>query len=223
MFTLLFTAIFNDSFTALDYLLCTLTALILGALLALVYSRLVKSDPSYGLTLVLMPAVTQTVIMMVNGNIGTGLAVAGAFSFVRFRSQQYKAEDILLIFVAVAIGLACSIGYLGFAALFTLIVIAVLALFHSLFSSSLSSAHKELRITVPEGMDYESELGEVLAAHTSYCELLSVKTTNMGSLFRLTYDIVLRDPGNSRNFINELRVRNANLEISLGILPENSQ
>ena len=171
----------------------------------------------------MMPAVTQTVIMMVNGNIGTGLAVAGAFSFVRFRSQQYKAEDILLIFVAVVIGLACSIGYLGFAALFTLIVIAVLALFHSLFSSSLSSGHKELRITVPEGMDYESELGEVLAAHTSYCELLSVKTTNMGSLFRLTYDIVLRDPANSRSFINELRVRNANLEISLGILPENIQ
>ena len=189
-------------------------------MLALVYSRLSKTDPSYSLTLVLMPAVIQTVIMMVNGNIGTGLAVAGAFSFVRFRSMQYRAEDILLIFVAVAIGLACSIGYLGFAALFALIVIVILLLFHQLFSSSLASGHKELRITVPEGMDYEKQLDDVLASYTSYYELLSVKTTNMGSLFRLTYDIVMRTPADTQNFINELRVRNANLEISVGVLPE---
>ncbi len=189
-------------------------------MLALVYSKLSKTDPSYSLTLVLMPAVIQTVIMMVNGNIGTGLAVAGAFSFVRFRSMQYRAEDILLIFVAVAIGLACSIGYLGFAALFALIVIVILLLFHQLFSSSLSSGHKELRITVPEGMDYEKQLDDVLAGYTSYYELLSVKTTNMGSLFRLTYDIVIRNPADTQNFINELRVRNANLEISVGVLPE---
>ncbi len=170
-----------------------------------------------------MPAVIQTIIMMVNGNIGTGLAVAGAFSFVRFRSMQYRAEDILLIFVTVAIGLACSIGYLGFAALFDLIVIVILFLFHQLFSSSLACGHKELRITVPEGMDYEKQLDDVLAGYTSYYELLSVKTTNMGSLFRLTYDIVLRNPDNTQNFINELRVRNSNLEISVGVLPETVQ
>ena len=170
-----------------------------------------------------MPVVTQTVIMMVNGNIGTGLAVAGAFSFVRFRSLQYKAEDILLIFVAVAVGLACAIGYLGFAVLFCLIIIAIMMIFHKVFSSALSAGHRELRITVPEGLDYESELSEIMDRYTSYCELLSVRTTNMGSLFRLTYDVVLRQPSDSRSFINELRVRNANLEISIGTLPEIGQ
>ena len=223
MLEILFSPIFTSSFTLTDYLLCSLVSIFVGALLALVYSRLGKSDPSYSLTLVLMPVVTQTVIMMVNGNIGTGLAVAGAFSFVRFRSMQYKAEDILLIFVAVAVGLACSIGYLGFAVLFSLIIIVIMLIFHNIFPSALSAGHKELRITVPEGMDYESDLAEILERYTSYCDLLSVRTTNMGSLFRLTYDIVLRQPSDSRSFINELRIRNANLEISIGVLPEISQ
>lgn len=223
MLEVLFSPIFNSTFTFTDYLLCSLVSILTGALLALVYSRLCRNDPSYSLTLVLMPMVTQTVIMMVNGNIGTGLAVAGAFSFVRFRSLQYKAEDILLIFVAVAVGLACAIGYLGFAVLFCLIVIVIMIIFHKIFPSALSAGHRELRITVPEGMDYESELKEVLDHYTSYCKLLSVKTTNMGSLFRLTYDVVLHQPSNSRSFINELRVRNANLEISIGVLPENTQ
>ncbi|MBQ6654995.1 MAG: DUF4956 domain-containing protein [Erysipelotrichaceae bacterium] len=223
MLEILFSPVFTSSFTITDYLLCSLVSIIIGALLALVYSRLGKSDPSYSLTLVLMPAVTQTVIMMVNGNIGTGLAVAGAFSFVRFRSAQYKAEDIMLIFVAVAVGLACSIGYLGFAVLFTLIIIVIMMIFHNIFPSALSAGHKELRITVPEGMDYENELAEIMDRYTSYCDLLSVKTTNMGSLFRLTYDVVLRQSSECRSFINELRVRNANLEISIGVLPEISQ
>jgi len=220
MFELLFSPVFTDSFTVTDYLLCTLASLLLGAVLALIHSRLNKSDPAYGLTLVLMPLVTQTVIMMVNGNVGTGIAVAGAFSFVRFRSMQYKAQDIMLIFVAVAIGLACSIGYLGFAVLFTLIIVVIMLLFHHFFAGSLSGGHKELRITVPEGLDYEKELGECLKQYTSYAQLMSVKTTNMGSLYRLVYDVVLINQADSQNFLNELRIRNSNLEISLGVFPE---
>ncbi len=167
-----------------------------------------------------MPLVTQTVIMMVNGNVGTGIAVAGAFGFVRFRSMQYKAEDILIIFVAVAIGLATSIGYVGFATLFTLIVSVLLFAFSKTASNGLTLTHRELRITVPEGVNYETEFASVLDKYTSSYELLSVKTTNMGSLYRLSYDILLKDIQLTQEFINELRVRNGNLEISLGVFPE---
>ena len=167
-----------------------------------------------------MPLVTQTVIMMVNGNVGTGIAVAGAFGFVRFRSMQYKADDILIIFAAVAIGLATSIGYIGFAALFTLIVSTLLFAFSKTISNAFTVTHRELRITVPEGVNYEAEFASVLDKYTSSYELLSVKTTNMGSLYRLSYDILLKDFQLTQEFINELRIRNGNLEISLGIFPE---
>ena len=166
-----------------------------------------------------MPVVAQTVIMMVNGNVGTGIAVAGAFGLVRFRSMQYKAEDILLIFVAVTIGLATSIGYIGFAALFTILVCVIMTVFHVL-EGKLGQVHQELKITCPESMNYSDELSDLLDRYTSSYELLTVRTTNMGSLYRLTYDVVLKDRKEIQNFINELRIRNSNLEISLGIFPE---
>ena len=223
MFDILFSPLFSDSFGFTDYIISAFASLLLGALLALVHRRNMKSNPSYLLTLILMPLVTQTVIMMVNGNIGTGIAVAGAFGFVRFRSMQYKAEDILLIFVAVAIGLATSIGYIGFAALFTIIVVSLVALFGKTIGSTEAISHRELRITVPEGVNYEEAFNDLFSKYASSCELLTVKTTNMGSLYKLTYDIVLRDYHNIQEFINELRIRNGNLEIALGIFPEVSE
>ena len=174
------------------------------------------------MTLILMPVVAQTVIMMVNGNVGTGIAVAGAFGLVRFRSMQYKAEDILLIFVAVTIGLATSIGYIGFAALFTLLVCIIMTVFHKL-QGQLGQLHQELKITCPEGMNYSEELSDLMERYTVSNELLTVRTTNMGSLYKLTYDIVLKDKNEIQNFINELRIRNSNLEISLGAFPEVSE
>ena len=194
----------------------------MGTILALLQGHLNKSNPSYQMTLVLMPVVAQTVIMMVNGNVGTGIAVAGAFGLVRFRSMQYKAEDILLIFVAVTIGLATSIGYIGFAALFTLIVCVIMTVFHKGISN-LGQQHLELRITCPESMNYTEELHDLFDKYTVSSEMLSVRTTNMGSLYRLTYDVVLKNRSEIQNFINELRIRNSNLEISLGIFPEVSE
>ena len=174
------------------------------------------------MTLILMPVVAQTVIMMVNGNVGTGVAVAGAFGLVRFRSMQYKAEDILMIFVAVTIGLATSIGYIGFATLFTLIVCIIMTVFHKL-EGQLGQVHQELKITCPESMNYVEELSDLMDRYTVSSELLTVRTTNMGSLYKLTYDIVLKDRNDIQNFINELRIRNSNLEISLGVFPEVSE
>ncbi|MBR2701119.1 MAG: DUF4956 domain-containing protein [Erysipelotrichaceae bacterium] len=180
-----------------------------------------KSNPSYQMTLILMPVVAQTVIMMVNGNVGTGIAVAGAFGLVRFRSMQYKAEDILLIFVAVTIGLATSIGYIGFASLFTFIVCVIMTVFKK--TGNFGRQHLELRITCPESMNYAEELNDVFEKFTASSELLSVRTTNMGSLFKLTYDVVMKNRNEIQNFINELRIRNSNLEINLGVFPEVSE
>ncbi|MBQ3376349.1 MAG: DUF4956 domain-containing protein [Erysipelotrichaceae bacterium] len=218
----LFTSIYSGTITFEIFIICTAASVILGALLALLQGYLNRSNPSYQMTLVLMPVVAQTVIMMVNGNVGTGIAVAGAFGLVRFRSMQYKAEDILLIFVAVTIGLANSIGYIGFSTLFTLIVCVIMFVFYKI-SGNYSQLHQELRITCPESMNYNEELADVLDRYTVSNELITVKTTNMGSLYRLTYDVVLKDRKDIQNFINELRIRNSNLEISLGVFPEVSE
>ena len=219
MFEQLFTSIYTSTITLQVFLICTAASVILGTILAILQARLTKSNPSYQMTLILMPVVAQTVIMMVNGNVGTGVAVAGAFGLVRFRSMQYKAEDILMIFVAVTIGLATSIGYIGFAGLFTLIVCVIMYLFNRL-SCTFGQTHLELKITCPESLDYENELGEVLDRYTLKHEMVSVKTTNMGSLYRIAYDIILKDKKETQNFINELRIRNSNLEINLGLFPE---
>ena len=222
MFEQLFTSIYSSTITLEVFLICTAASVVLGTLLALLQGRLNKSNPSYQMTLILMPVVAQTVIMMVNGNVGTGIAVAGAFGLVRFRSMQYKAEDILLIFVAVTIGLATSIGYIGFATLFTLLVCVIMVVFHKL-EGQLGQRHQELKITCPEGMNYTEEFSDLMDRYTVSSELLTVRTTNMGSLYKLTYDIVLKDRKEIQNFINELRIRNSNLEISLGVFPEVSE
>lgn len=221
MFEKLFTSIYNGTITFEIFIICTAASVILGTVLALLQGHLNKSNPSYQMTLILMPVVAQTVIMMVNGNVGTGVAVAGAFGLVRFRSMQYKAEDILLIFIAVTIGLATSISYIGFAALFTLIVCVIMTVFKKVNTSV--GQHLELRITCPESMNYTDELRDVLDKYTASSELLTVRTTNMGSLFKLTYDVVLKSRNDIQDFINELRIRNSNLEINLGVFPEVSE
>ena len=172
------------------------------------------------MTLVLIPVIVQTVLMLVNGNIGTGIAVAGAFSLVKFRSRQLKEEEIAVIFTALAIGLATSTGYLFIAALFTLIASILLFVLNRFAGSSLNASHLLLKMSVPEGLNYLEVFKDVFADYASQYELINVKTTNMGSLFSLTYDIVLLDPAKKQQFINDLRIRNGNLEISLGLFPE---
>lgn len=172
------------------------------------------------LTTLLLPFVVQIVLMLVNGSVGTGIAIAGAFSLVRFRSIQCKPEEIIIIFIATAIGLATSAGYIGVALMFTVIVLILLLLFRMLTVHDILKQHKELRITVPESVDYYGELTDVLEKYTSFHELRSIKTSNMGSLYKLTYDIILDDEHQTKNLINDLRIRNGNLEISLGLFPE---
>jgi hypothetical protein len=174
-----------------------------------------RNTKSFAMTLALLPAIVCVVIGPVNGNVGAGVAVAGAFSLVRFRSAPGSARDIAFIFLAMVIGLAAGMGYVGYALLTTVIIGGAYLVYQTVGIGGRSEADRTLHITVPEDLDYTGLFDDVLDRYTTYRELTSVKTTNMGSLYKLTYDIGLADVAQSRAFIDELRCRNGNLEIAL--------
>lgn len=221
MFNNLFKGIFDTETLAVidvtDFLLCIACALICGIILAVGYIFKSKYTKNFVITLAVLPAVVCVVIMMVNGNIGMGVAVAGAFSLVRFRSVPGSSKEIAMIFLAMGAGLISGMGYLGFALLFTLILTAVNIVYNlfSFGSKRNAARYKSFRITIPEDLDYTGVFEEVFKAYTSSCELVKVKTTNMGSMFRLTYDVILRDPAKEKELIDKLRERNGNLEITV--------
>ncbi len=191
-------------------------ALALGIALALIYSYKSRYSRSFLITLATLPAIVCVVIAMVNGNIGAGVAVAGAFSLVRFRSVPGPARDIAFIFLAMCIGLVCGMGYVGYAVIITAVLGgANFALQAFGFGSRHSMKDRTLRITVPEDLDYADLFIDVFANFTTYHELVSVKTTNMGSLYKITYNVGIIDTQNEKPFIDALRTRNGNLEIAL--------
>ena len=173
------------------------------------------------MTVITLPMIIQTVLMLVNGNLGTGVAIMGAFGLLRFRSMQCKPEEMVVLFASFTIGLATSAGYLGIAALFVIIITLLMVGYSKLSHGAFNIAHKELKMTVPETCNYTSEFEDLFSKYTQSCDLVGVKTTNMGSLYRLTYDVVLNTAESTQDFINELRVRNGNLEIAIGLFPEN--
>ena len=217
----LFQGIFDTDYTAIitvtDFLLCLATSLVLGLLMALCYMHRTRYTKSFVITLALLPAVVCVVIMMVNGNVGTGVAVAGAFSLVRFRSAPGTAKEICTLFLAMGAGLIAGMGYLAFAALFTLVMCLCYLLYHRLdFGVTANAArYKTLTVTIPEDLNYTEVFDEIFAEHTRSWELTRVKTTNLGSMFRLTYQIDLKDPRREKELLDALRCRNGNLEISL--------
>lgn len=199
------------------FLTCILAALVLGGLITLVSSFRSRCSSSFMLTLAMLPAIVAVVIMLVNGNLGAGVAVAGAFSLVRFRSIPGTAKEIGMLFLSMAVGLACGMGYPVFAAVFTVLMCAVVFVYAlaGLGQKRDFKLRRILRVTVPEDLDYGDIFDDLFAQFTHKWDLLSVKTTNMGSLNRLTYEIVLKKGGTEKALIDALRCRNGNLEISL--------
>ncbi len=196
------------------FLLCLGVALFLGVIMAAAYMFKNEHTKSFVITLALLPAVVCVVIMMVNGNIGAGVAVAGAFSLVRFRSAPGSAKEIVAIFLSMGTGLIAGMGYLGFAALFTVIMCAVFALYNALAGSAKGAAvNKTIKITIPEDLDYTGAFDDIFAEYTKKNELIKVKTTNMGSMFRLTYNVTIKDATREKEMIDRIRERNGNLEI----------
>lgn len=221
MLEALFGGIFDTQFTAVisvgDFLLCLGVSLLIGMLTAGAYTYKNRYTKSFLVTLATLPAVVCVVIMMVNGNIGTGVAVAGTFSLVRFRSAPGTAKEISAIFLAMCTGLIAGMGYLGYAALFAMILCGVTVLYNRFdFGAGKNGAkYKVLHITIPEDLDYTGVFDEVLGEYTAFHELVQVKTANMGSLFRLTYRLELKDMEEEKELIDKLRCRNGNLEISV--------
>ena len=200
-----------------DFLLCLGVSLLLGLLMVAAYIWKTEHSKSFLVTLAILPAVVCVVIMMVNGNIGAGVAVAGAFSLVRFRSAPGTAKEIVAIFLAMSAGLISGMGYLGFSALFTVIMCAVFFIYNLLASCSTKNEklQKTLKITIPEDLDYTDVFEDIFAEYTKKSELIGVKTTNMGSMFRLTYNVTLKSISLEKQMIDRIRERNGNLEVMI--------
>ena len=217
----LFKGLFDTNLTTVisvtDFILCLGTSLVIGIILALSYMYRTRYTKSFVITLALLPAVVCVVIMMVNGNVGTSVAVAGAFSLVRFRSVPGTAKEICVLFLAMGAGLIAGMGYLGFALLFAVIMCAVFALYNCLsFGTKKNAAtFRTLTVTIPEDLDYSGVFDDIFARYTRSHDLVRVKTTNMGSMFKLTYNVELSDVTREKEMIDMMRCRNGNLEIAV--------
>ena len=220
MLDLPFTSILESEISLRTFILCTLTSLILGIISAFAVMIKNNKNKSMALTLALLPTITQIVIMMVNGNIGAGVAVMGAFSLVRYRSNPGTASEILIIFFSMSIGLVTGMGYIWLAALYTIIILGVYILLNVVGFGVERTHGKELKITIPESLNYTSIFDDIFEKYTKSHELLRVRTTNMGSLYQLYYHIELIDEAQEKDMIDEIRCRNGNLDIICGMTPQ---
>ena len=217
--TTFFEGIFDSHYSTVitveKFLLCLGVSLGLGLVLALAYAFKARYTKSFLVTMATLPAIVCVVIMMVNGNVGAGVAVAGAFSLVRFRSAPGSAKEIAAVFLSMGAGLICGMGYLGYASLFTLVMALILVLYNVIDNKRIGkdTLRKTVKITIPEDLDYTGAFDDLFDKYTSSHELVRVKTTNMGSMFRLTYNLTLRNAREEKAFIDEIRCRNGNLEI----------
>ena len=209
----IFDSVITGDFSVSIYLLCLLIAGLCGLITALAVSAKNTVSRSFFLSLVVLPVIVSTVVLMVNGNVGTGIAVAGAFSLVRFRSAAGKAKDISSIFLVMTAGLACSAGYLAIALMFTLIASAMILLFSHI--PMRCDRFLDLHITVPESLHFADAFDDLFAQYTRQWKLVRVKTSNMGSLYKLDYKIEMKEFSAVQSFLDALRCRNGNLEIAL--------
>ncbi len=214
MLDFIFSSILESGITAGPFLICTAVSLLCGFLIAFCHNFFERSSKGFSVTVALLPAIVQVVIMLVNGNLGTGIAVAGAFSLIRFRSVAGSAREILCIFSAMAAGLAAGVGYVGIAVIFVLMICAANILYMASGFGEQLQNERELKITIPEDLNYTSVFDDLFKKYTCAYRLKGVKTSNMGSLYRLTYSVKLKKNENEKDLIDALRCRNGNLDIT---------
>lgn len=205
----------TSSIEVSSIIICSIVSIILGFIIAFTHMKTSKYSKNFLITLVVLPVLVQTIMIMVNGNLGTSVAIVGAFSLVRFRSIPGTSKEILSVFFAMAIGLATGMGHVFFAVLMTIIVSLAIFLFSYIKLFDKNKKERILRIAIPENLDYTNMFNDIFYKYTKKIELTQVKTTNMGSLFDLSYNIILKSDINEKEFIDELRVKNGNLKITL--------
>lgn len=206
----------QNTLSVTSFILCILFSIISGLILFFAYSFKTNSTRTFKSSLILLPAIVCVIILMVNGNLGIGVAVAGAFSLVRFRSAPGNAKEICALFGAMCIGLIVGVGYLAYAVLFSILIsIALLILNFIIYKKDSKSNEQVLKITIPEDLEYNDIFLDLFNDYAKHYELLSVKTSNMGSLFKLTYNITFKDNTIQKEFIDKVRMRNGNLEVAI--------
>lgn len=214
----MFNTIFDTSATGLDIktaLIAAGAALLLGIMLAITHMKTSQTTKGFLVTLATLPLLVMAVMIMINGNLGTSIAILGAFSLIRFRSLQGRAKDLLAIFFAMMIGLACGMGHILFGTVITVIAIVAILLFTYTHILEPDRHERVLKIVVPEDMDYEEVFTDIFKKYTSRHRLVKMKTMNLGSLYKLTYDVKMRHGVKEKDFLDEIRVKNCNLKVLL--------
>ena len=215
-------SIFNQGALTIGKVLLVLgLAVVLGLIASMLYIKQNKNvTKSFAITLVILPLITSTVIMVVNGNLGAGIAVAGSFSLIRFRSAQGTGQEILAVFLSAALGLCLGAGYVAVACLLLMIYAAAMILLRLVHFGNGLDAQRELRISVPEALDYEGLFDDILNAHFISYELEKVRTIEMGTAYQLIYRVKTGNNQPGKQFLDAVRTRNGNLPVSLGRIPE---
>ena len=214
----MFNTIFDTTASGLDIpsaLIAAGVALLLGIALAITHAKTTQTTKGMMVTLAVLPVLVMAVMIMINGNLGTSIAILGAFSLIRFRSLEGRAKDLLAIFAAMMIGLACGMGHVLFGTV--IMIIYILAVIVLTFTPILEPDRHErvLKIIIPEDLDYEDVFADIFKKYTSRSRLVRMKTMNMGSLYKLTYDVKLRHGIKEKEFLDEIRVKNCNLKVLL--------
>ncbi len=214
----MFNTIFDSTAAGLEIstaLISAVVALVLGVILALTHARTSQTTKGMLVTLAVLPVLVMAVMIMINGNLGTSIAILGAFSLIRFRSIAGRAKDLLAVFAAMMIGLACGMGHVLFASVVIAIYVVATVLFT--YSRLLEPDRRErvLKIVIPEDLDYEEVFSGIFKKYTSRARLVRMKTVNMGSLYKLTYDVKIKRGVKEKDFLDAIRVKNMNLKVLL--------
>ena len=214
----MFNTIFNTSTAGLEIttaLIAAGVALLLGIAIAITHAKTSQTTKGMLVTLAVLPVLVMAVMIMINGNLGTSIAILGAFSLIRFRSMEGRAKDLLAIFAAMMIGLACGMGHVLFGAVVTIIYIIAVIIFTYAHLLEPDRHERILKIVIPEDLDYEEVFADVFHKYTSRAHLVRMKTINMGSLYKLTYDVRVKRGVKEKEFLDEIRVKNCNLKVLL--------
>lgn len=214
----MFNSIFDQASVGLsitDALICAAVAILLGIVIAITHMKTSPTTKGFLVTLATLPLLVMAVMIMINGNLGTSIAILGAFSLIRFRSIQGQAKELLSVFFAMMVGLACGMGHVLFATAITAIAVVAILILSNTNLLEPNKKNRLLKIVIPEDLDYEEVFDEIFQKYTTKADLVKMKTMNMGSLYKLTYAVTMKRNVREKDFLDEIRVKNCNLKVLL--------
>ena len=222
MLDTILTSTTGESLTLTNTLIILVVSIILGLIISISYMKTSKEETvtsGFAITLIMLPAIISIIILLVGNNVARAFSLAGAFSIIRFRSEPKDPKDISYIFFTLAVGLSAGMGYIVYAILFTIILCLIMFILKFINYAEPDKSCLELRITIPENLNYENVFDDVLKKYTSSWKFKKIKTKEFGSLFEITYSVVMNS-GNQKKFIDEIRCRNGNLGVILSVPQE---